>query len=166
MKKIILLALIVTLMLLSMAACTGGGLSEAVISEAMTSEPEETGDPAIPLSAAQQKQIKKDWFLFVAEQWGLKDSYDPAKVRIKHYLGTYNGSIALMMDDAYMSVHEALWDQEVAGFVFHNNDGHFISVWNNGTFYPLPGAYGQGLLTEQDVGDILGYHQQALPFMY
>jgi|GEM_PF-2378153 len=112
-----------------------------------------TDDASAALSANMERRIQRDWFRTIPD----RGRFNRNSVRIDYYFGTYNGSVALMISDDYTNFTQAIWDQEVAGFVFRYGDGQFISVWNNRNFYTLPQAYELGLLTSQNLRDI-HYH--------
>jgi len=146
MKK--LWAVVLVLGFVTLSAC--GALQSAPESEAETT----IATPFnAPLSAVMQYRIKRDF-------------NRSATVIIDHYFGSYNDSVALMIRNYDSNFTMATWQQEIAGFVFHYNDGQSITVWSNGSFYSLPKAYAQGLLTSQNINEIHRRHQQAFPFMY
>ena len=81
-------------------------------------------------------------------------------VWIDDYFGTYNGSVALLMNSSTLTFHGHFWGEYVAGYEFRYRSGQRILVWSEGVFYTLaswggmPGAYELGLLTAEDVGSI------------
>ena len=120
--------------------------------------------PLEPLSKELELRIKEDWVKdIVSNTFGLiypeehPNGFSVDNVYIKHYLGTYNGRVAVMMD-GYAVYTEAIWDINVAGYAFRFRDGNGISIWYGGEFKPLePGTYDAGLLTKDDIGNIWHY---------
>ena len=47
-------------------------------------------------------------------------------VRISKYYGTYNNCVAVMISAA---ATQALWDDVIAGVIFHYNNGNSIVIW-------------------------------------
>ena len=96
---------------------------------------------------------------------GIAD-FSPVDFQIDHYFGTYNDSLALMVRRRDSSFPDVVWEEEVAGVIFHYNSGQSILVWHDGAFYSLPNAYEQGLLTAENIRAIHIQHQRAFFIMY
>lgn len=50
-------------------------------------------------------------------------------VHIYGYYGTYNGSVAVMIEDDYTSFDTAMWMVEVEGVNIYYNSGNRITIW-------------------------------------
>jgi hypothetical protein len=103
-------------------------------------------------------QIKQDYLDFTNEIGNIDN------VRLIHYYGTYNGSVALLIT---MSVAwlPSTTEYIVAGYrFFYPNLGPLTAIWNDGKFYRLFEAYDEGLLTDQDVGNIWRYRSYQLMY--
>ena len=112
-----------------------------------------------PLCPEVEMRIRADWA-------ARAPSLTPETVRIDHYFGTYQGKVALMISEIGSSFPPVVWEQTVAGIVFHYNSGQQIDVWYDGDFFSLPQAYEQGLITAENVRGINIHHRVAFPFMY
>ena len=86
-------------------------------------------DPNDTLSAEVEKAIKKTvakdlrsfpYPILIAT---VKD------VTIDRYYGTYNNCVAVMISNAYTEYPQALWDDVIAGVIFHYYDGNVIVIW-------------------------------------
>lgn len=51
------------------------------------------------------------------------------KVTISAYYGTYNGAVAVMIEDEYTSFDAAMWLVEIEGVKIIYNSGNRITVW-------------------------------------
>jgi hypothetical protein len=124
------------------------------------------------------ERIKNDWAVQRTVERG--DVISVGDVRIDHYFGTYGDSVALMISDNYLGYAGAIWHEEVAGHTFNYRNGQRVLVWNNGEFYTLSGqisstpglsiepeggSYGRGLITAENVENILCHFEQAFPFI-
>ena len=110
------------------------------------------------LSAEQENKIRRDWLSHCyGTQSDYPDAYNIDDVSIERYYGSYNGCIAVMIfgDGGYP---DAMWDMDVAGIIFHYNSGNRIRIWHNGSIYGLDMAYGQGLLSKDEIRNIAYYH--------
>lgn len=134
--------------------------SEVVSAEQVTSsntpvsseEPPYIPQPKNPstLSETQENQIKTDW---VSGYVNPEPEHTADKVKINYY-GTYNGHIALMISDNFYSYPAVVWDDNIAGVIFHDLHDRGILIWSKGNFLDLKSAYEQGLLTQTDLKDI------------
>ena len=115
--------------------------------------------PTVPLCPELEMRIKDDWA-------SKHPSLTPENVRIDHYFGTYNGKVALMIRDIRGDFAYVVWEQKVAGIVFHYSSGQQIHIWDNRNFVLLPQAYEGNLITAEDVRGINVRHRRAFPFMY
>jgi len=77
------------------------------------------------LSAKTEKQIKQD---LVAAYRAQGDKAKVSKIWITHYFGTYNGCIAIMMDDAYSNrPDDSHGCVDICGVMFHSY--YYLSIW-------------------------------------
>ena len=53
----------------------------------------------------------------------------PDKVNVKHYYGTYNNCVAVMITDMYAAYDASLWKITVEGVLFCYADGNRILIW-------------------------------------
>lgn len=51
------------------------------------------------------------------------------QVSIRKYLGTYGGYVAVMIDDAYTSNLDWIWEQSIGGVNFRYMDSNTIVLW-------------------------------------
>ena len=79
---------------------------------------------------------------------------DSVFIEITHCFGIYNGSAALWIDCNEFEYYQMIWEDIVAEYTFSYNDSQQIWIWNEGKFYTVTEAYDNGLLTEDDVGEI------------
>ncbi|MCL2850976.1 MAG: hypothetical protein FWE01_01270 [Firmicutes bacterium] len=83
-------------------------------------------------------------------------------VRIHVYFGTFNGAIAVSIDDGFNLMID-IWGgtETVAGRTFnYPQPGHQVLVWHDGSFYTLTQAFEKGLLTSGNIGIIWNIHQK------
>jgi len=125
-----------------------------LVTSACTTTPGNAEMPMCP-----EQEIRKDWA-------SRDPSLTPENVRIDRYFGTYNGKVALMISGDGDGFPDMVWEQIVAGVVFHYNSGQQIHIWYNRDFFSLPQAYEQGFLTAEDIMNVNYRHRQAFPFMY
>jgi hypothetical protein len=136
------------------------------IREALRSLPPvapEPGREIVPLTPELEERVRNDW----NEHRGWDKAFDSVD-----YLGTYNGIVVFTAHEGGIT---AVREERIGGFVFSYYDaGHRVWVWNDGEIHPLVtytiyytpvhGAYDLGLLTKQDVSDILYYFHQSHPW--
>ena len=82
------------------------------------------------------------------------DSVD--NVHIHRYYGTFNGAIAVSIDDGFNLMVD-IWGgtETIAGRTFdYSQPGLQILVWRDGVFYTLTEAYNQNLLTSGNIQTI------------
>ena len=138
---------------------------ETTMETATTTQGTTTTTRPSGLSAAQERQIKLDWFFYLSGSRPNEADFDPGIFHIDHYFGTYNGSVALVISGR--TGIQVVQEENVAGVVFRYASPQLsILIWNDGTFLSLSQAYRRGLLTGQTIRDIHRQHQQAFPFMY
>jgi hypothetical protein len=97
------------------------------------------------LSRESELRIKQDWVNHHNDSFNIDD------VQIYQYLGTYNGSVVIVIN---ANPTQALSKWNFYESVFYIQSGFPIHVWNNGTFYEITTAYTESLLTKQDVENI------------
>ena len=108
------------------------------------------------LSDEQIKKIKEDFVIY----WNKAEHSTTAtfdKVRIDGYYGTYDGAIALFIDDGNVGYMGVVLHQTIAGYEFMFGSNWTMSIYKNGDFMELSSAYENGWITKQDLRDIL-YH--------
>jgi hypothetical protein len=124
-----------------------------------------TPKPKAPatLSAELENQIKQDYLdNRRAEDLQFDERHPDAtsdNVYIREYNGAYNGCVAIMIS---CYEYHALMPSEdiVAGVRIMYADSDYIKVWNDGIFYRLKPAYDQGLLTRDDIKNIVYHHHK------
>lgn len=87
------------------------------------------------------------------------------KINIKHYFGTYENSIVVMMEgDLFSNLTFLLkFSIDDVDFVYNSEK---ITVWINDTFYELKEAYEKGLLSKSDLEKISVQHKHLYPHIY
>ncbi|MCL2140420.1 MAG: hypothetical protein FWH42_01900 [Dehalococcoidia bacterium] len=50
-------------------------------------------------------------------------------ITIEYYFGTYNNCVAVIVSNAFTLYSDALWDDVIAGVVFHYYNGNSIIIW-------------------------------------
>ncbi len=50
-------------------------------------------------------------------------------ITIDRYYGTYNNCVALMLSNSYVNYPDAVWNEKIAGVLFHYADGRSIVIW-------------------------------------
>jgi hypothetical protein len=102
-----------------------------------------------PLCVELEWQIVQDWRAY-------REIHNEVELSIEYYLGTYRGSVVIVIDTNPTGI---MWRLEIGEKVFHVCSGAPILVWNNGSFYPISGAYSAGLITIQDVEKIFVHYR-------
>lgn len=113
-----------------------------------TYSPRQPLNPAV-LSDDQQKKIIED-YAFISHVY-------QDQVKFKGYFGTYNGGVAIYMDDSRARA-AVVGEEEIAGcqFVFAYASQP-IYIYKDSTFTELGDAYNTGMISAQDVADIYYY---------
>ncbi len=115
-------------------------------------------DP-MELSAQQETIIKSSW---VSKYTDPEPQHTVDAVTITYY-GTYNGYIALTIEDNYWGYPGVVWDEEVGGVVFKNLTCFGVQLWKDGKIDSLGGAYLNSKIDELDLKDIAYYwHNRGL----
>jgi len=79
---------------------------------------------------------------------------------IKGYYGTYNGAVVVWVGMVGQLEWGVPGSERVAGIIFkYPTINDFIEVWKERTFYRLQEAYDSGLLTQEDLESIRGWHK-------
>jgi len=102
-------------------------------------------------------QIIKDYYHGLDNPHGkikLKDVYI-----LKNY-GTYGESVVIVMALYCSNPPPKIEEIAIEGFLFGFNTGLHIKVWNNGNFYSLQGAYDEGFISIEELGQIHSLHTE------
>lgn len=86
------------------------------------------------LSAATESLIKETKAFDLRNESGLNEESSQKEataeqVSIRKYLGTYGGYVAVIVDDAYTSNLDWIWEQSIDGVTFRYMDGNAIVLW-------------------------------------
>ena len=120
--------------------------------------------PLEPLCEELKRQIEDDF--------GLDSFSGHPRARIIEYFGTYNGSVAVMLNEMFFHCRSypggdphdrfnlSLRSRLVAGISFYYYFDVFIKIWREGQFYFLENAYDLGLLTKEDIESIAYFHNR------
>lgn len=81
----------------------------------------------------------------------------PSDLIVRGYYGTYNNGIALFLSDPTVAYTQAAVYRIVGGYQFYYLYGHPIYIYKNSTFTEISKAYADGMITEQEVQNILWY---------
>lgn len=82
----------------------------------------------------------------------MKGVEDPEVHRVSHYYGTFHGAVPIQFRG-----RRANWrgdDLELAGAEIRYDPSEEIILWKEGKFYTLEDAYGQGILTKEQIAAI------------
>lgn len=120
----------------------------------------------VELSTEQENRIKNDYLKFYfGKNPDYPDGYSIKNVKIRHYYGTYNECVVMMID-GYRGFTAAIRSETIAGIVFLYSSGQGFEIWRNGDFYNLKSAYEKGLLTKSDIETINTLHRGKYSFLY
>jgi hypothetical protein len=106
------------------------------------------GGNAMALSAELDLRIRQDYAVLM----GFKAEDVPKEGRVALYLGSYNESVVVVMA---FNATQAIRGFTIDGKNYAYSSGTPIIVWNSGNFYSIQNAYDEGLLSIQDVYDII-----------
>jgi len=88
------------------------------------------------------------------------DSYDPDRIKINGYFGTYNRNVVFLINSLWASI-AVTYTEQVAGFsFFYAHAAHRILILKpgeqeeTGYFYTLTEAYNLNFLTDEDIKSI------------
>lgn len=90
-----------------------------------------------------------------------KSDHSIEKINIKHYFGTYENSVVVMMEGDLFSNLAFLLNFSIDDVEFVYNREK-ITVWINDTFYDLKDAYDRGLLSKSDIEKIAVQHKNII----
>jgi len=136
-------------------ASTSGEVTTVTETNTITTYP--GPGPLTPLTDAQIQQLKTDYFKFRQVSGKLSNEFTEQDVLMKGYLGTYHGAEAVFisLDEYFLQDFE---DESVAGYDFNYGSSQRIYIHINSSFIQMSQAYVQGILTQEDVWDILYYY--------
>ena len=92
------------------------------------------------------KQNYLDLFTAVSNPGATADD-----VWILKYLGTYGGSVVVLMTDSFSSYYAVVSHEIIDGIRISYGDSNKAVVWKDGSFYRLQEAYDAGLLVRDDI---------------
>ena len=72
---------------------------------------------------------------------------------IQYHYGTYGGAV-VFEDNTECVIQAVTWDS-AAGYIFYSPNGYIMDVWYMGRTYSLSEAYRKGLLSKNDIEDIM-----------
>ncbi len=104
------------------------------------------------LSTQQQEQIKSDWLKLANSE--TKSASD---IELD-YFGTYNGCVALMVNDSFTGYADIVTEEKIGGIPFKYSSGNTVRVFKDGAFISLQTAYEKGLLTKENLKNIRYYY--------
>ena len=116
------------------------------------------------LSTQTENKIKQSHLVY------LKNTYknDPYvmeatldDIMIFKYHGTYNGYVAVMVEDAFSGYTEAIELHTIDGIEIWYGSSNIIKLWKNNEFFTIDYVYEKGLITKEDVKNI-AYYQNYL----
>ena len=128
---------------------------------------ETTAEKEQKLSKEMEERILDDYWYWVNSFWKREQSErDNRRTQILQYLGTYNGSIVVLIEQ--LSSRPGSSYIEIEGYGFGFSSENFIWVWNDGEIHRMQttykdreytiigdlGAYDLGLLTIEDIANI------------
>lgn len=131
---------------------TSAGLQK--IDEVPPFDPYYVPQPMNPevLSAEQEDAIKADW----VKLWD--DSFTEEPMVDLSYYGTYNGCVALLIQDNYYSYPAVISHEVIDGISFRYGGTAPVKIWKEGSFYDIKDAYENELITKDDLRSIAYYH--------
>ena len=77
------------------------------------------------------------------------DDYGISSLQLCYY-GEFNGAIAYILD-GWWGYPQAVYKEKIGGVLFSYSCHRTLSIYHDGSFYSLQGAYEKGLLTTEDL---------------
>ena len=123
-----------------------------------------TLDSLEPLSAELQAEIEAAWKARSGEEllWHGSTLANGLIVVEDRYYGTYNGGVAVFHPYPYN--FGTVGKMRLAGYEIWHGCYFEILIYKNGEFTSIYDAYESGMITDGDVADIFGYHNEFREF--
>ena len=146
----LLSALLIVVLIFSLASCGNDDADDYL-------------EDDVNLSAKAELKVKKAYLILLQELHGDKVKGKTVDdINIKHYLGNYDGSLAVvMLGDAWTQA-TVIGGVEVGGVKF-TYCGEQIRIYKSGRLYVFNEAYDRGFLTKADVESIADKYRILYP---
>ena len=94
-----------------------------------------------------------EWYDKIKHDYAKQNGYDADGLSIDVY-GEYNGTYVLIIDGSWGYPGVEVGIVEIGGAEFYFSSPRIPEAYNNGLFYSLEEAYGEQLLTHDDLVDV------------
>lgn len=121
--------------------------------------PEKTEKKSTAITDEMINEIKSAYIAASNNDW-----LTPEMIGIRSF-GGYNGAVVMFIDGPFASA-SVLTSETVDGVVFNYSSSQHMTVYFEGKFYSLQGAFDAGLLTHDDLESIRINHARTAPYLY